>query len=150
MRHRSIWVADQAAPRSIATLLFAPGTDAVVEQKEAVIHQVAAIPEDASVAWRPEPGDTVLDHRFGRVVRYQVETNGGTPSEEKLRLEAERSGPGPEARPVLFVTGSSNEPSHSGPSGWARPVAWAAAAVTSLFLGVRMARSWKDSEGERA
>lgn len=150
MRHRSIWIADQTVPRSIATLLFAPGSDAVVEESEAVIHEIAGAPDHAAVAWRPDPGDTVLDHRFGRVVRYQVEADGRIPSEEELRLEAERARFEPASEPVMLVAGSSEEPSGSGPSVWLRPVAWGAALLISLFLAVRRARPRTASAVEHA
>jgi hypothetical protein len=89
------WAAGASMPSTCKRESFVPGgSRALYRSVDSVLELGAGESEPAEdelddVTWKPVPGETVLDWRFGKWVDYQVGPDGSAPSDSEVIVRAQ-------------------------------------------------------------
>jgi hypothetical protein len=138
LEERVAWSAGDAMPRELVRRRFAPGLQVVVEEEFVRLSPAETDANVPPLEWRPEPGETIVDERFGRAVTYTADAEGAIPPEPEIRARAAtRHGPTvPESSLRPTAVRLESEPATEHLDRPPRLWLWTGAGITVILLAV--------------
>jgi len=137
LEERIAWPPTDAMPRELVRRRFAPGLEVVVEEEFVRLSPAETDANAPALEWHPEPGETIVDERFGRAVTYTADAEGAIPTEPEIRARAgTRNGAAIPVSPLRPVAARLQAgPATEGPSNGPRPWIWAGAGLAVILVG---------------